>query len=150
MDQVTEIISRHAGRPHMLLVALQEIQDSAGYIPESATVPLSVGLGVPEGEVQAVISFYSELSTTPPGRHRVRVCQGDSCAALGARDISRALEEHLGVSSARTTADGRFSYDTVYCLGNCALSPSVALDDEVYGRMTAQDMVRHLQEMAND
>lgn len=146
MEQINEIISRHTGCPYMLLAALQEIQDCAGYIPASVNKPLAASLGIPEGEVQAVISFYSDLRTRPQGAHHLRVCQGDSCAALGSRNIARAVEQHLGIGDAGE-ADGRVTYDTVYCLGNCALSPSVDLDGEVYGRVTPQEIVQRLREV---
>jgi formate dehydrogenase subunit gamma len=149
MDKIPDIISRYAGHPQMLIVALHEIQDYVGYIPATVVKMLSGSLGISEGEVQAVISFYTELRTMPTGEYHLRVCQGDSCAALGSRDISRAVEEYLGVSPGHTTSDRRFTYDVVYCLGNCALSPSVAIGGEVAGRVTPGEVVRRLQEAAH-
>jgi len=141
VNDVQEIAARHAGHPEALLVALQEVQESAGYISPQAAAALSKALGVTAGDVQAVISFYTELRTgsgTPPP-HRVLVCRGDSCAALGSREIFEALEEHL-------RGDGRdVACEAVYCLGNCALSPSVSIDGEVYGRVDGTRVVRHLE-----
>jgi formate dehydrogenase subunit gamma len=143
----------------MTLVALQEIQAFAGYIPAPAVGALATALGVPEGDVLGVIGFYPELRTTPPGRHRVSLCRGDSCAARGAHHIAESIEAHLGiphdgtahgVPHDDTTRDEQFTYDTVYCLGNCALSPSIAIDEEVYGRCTPDGVVRQLRGLSNE
>lgn len=149
MELVQEIIERYGGHPELLLVALQELQERAGYVPDAATGPLARSMGLPEGEVLGVISFYSELRTAPPGRHRVCVCGGDSCAAAGSRHIAEAVESHLGARAGTTTLDGEFSYDAVYCLGNCALSPSISIDSEVYGRATPEGVRRQLEELAD-
>ena len=149
-DVLGEIIARYAGRRGTLLVALQEIQDCEGYVPDEAIAPLSEALQVSVGDVRGVISFYRELRTTPPGRHHVRVCRGESCAALCSHEIAESVEKHLGISSGATDAGGQFTYDTVHCLGNCALSPSVSIDGDVYGRATPERVVRRLEELARD
>lgn len=148
--RLNEVIARYAGQRGALLVALQEIQDREGYLPDGAVNALSEVLDIPVGEVRGVISFYRELRTTPPARHRVRVCRGDSCAALGSHKLAESVEEHLGIPEGGTGADGHFSYDAVYCLGNCALSPSVSVDGEVYGRVTPERLVRKLEELTRD
>lgn len=149
-DGLSEVIARYAGRRGVLLVALQEIQDREGYIPDEAVEPLAKALAVSVGEVHSVISFYRELCTLPPGRHQVRVCRGDSCAALGSHEIAQSVEEHLGIPAGATDAGGQFTYDVVYCLGNCALSPSISIDGEVYGRATPERVVRRLEELPRD
>ena len=146
-EHITEVITRYTGRPEMALVALQEIQGCAGYIPGAAIDRLAKVLGLPEGELLGIVSFYSELRTTPPGRHRVCICNGDSCAAAGSRPITEAVESKLGITPGQTTADGQLTYDKVYCLGNCALSPSVAIDDDVYGCCDRDVVVNRLQQL---
>lgn len=149
-DYLRELIARYAGRRGVLLVALQDIQDHAGYIPQEAIEPLARVLGIPEGEVLAVISFYKDLRTIPPGRHRLCVCRGDSCAALGSHRIAEAVQDHLDISPGGTSADGQVTYDTVYCLGNCALSPSISIDGEVQGRTTPEQVVSRLKGLPHD
>lgn len=148
-DYLEEIAEKYAGRPGLLLVALQEIQDHAGYIPEAAIELLAKALGVPLGDVHGVISFYRDLRTAPHGRHRLCVCRGDSCAAAGARAVAEAIEMHLELAPGDVAADGHISYDSVYCLGNCALSPSISVDGEVCGRVTPETAVRHLRELVD-
>ena len=142
---VSEIIARHAGHPEMALVALQEIQAQSGYIAVEAVNALTKALGVPEGELQSIITFYTELRTTPPAQHRICVCHGDSCAATGADRISETVEAHLGIAPNQTTPDRKYSYEHVYCLGNCALSPSMAIDEQVVGRCRPDTVVQQLE-----
>jgi formate dehydrogenase subunit gamma len=143
---VEETAAAYAGRNGVLLAALQEIQERLGYIPLESLPGLERALGAPQGEAAAVVSFYSDLHTAPPARHHVRVCQGDSCAALGSRHLTRVLEEHTGAAH----DDGHVHHDIVYCLGNCALSPSIAVDGEVYGRVTPESLLRRLEELDGD
>jgi formate dehydrogenase subunit gamma len=145
-ETVQGTMAVYAGRDGVLLTALQDIQDRFGYIPREALPLVEQVLGAPQGEAAAIVSFYRELRTDPPPRHHVRVCDGDSCAALGSRRLSDALEQHLGTAS----AEGQIGHDTVYCLGNCALSPSVSIDGEVFGRVTPESLLRRLEELARD
>lgn len=147
MPNLQEMLRELAAGRGTLLVALQEIQRRRGWISEEAIVAVAAAYSVSEAEVRGVIDFYSELRLTPPGRHRVCVCQGDSCAAVGARDVAQAVESHLNISPGRTTADGQFSYDTLFCLGNCALSPSATIDGQVCARLSPQEIVRRLKEV---
>jgi formate dehydrogenase subunit gamma len=149
-NRFSEVLARYAGKEEALLVALQEIQEREGYIPEEAIAPLSEALAVSASEVRAVISFYRDLRTAPPGRHVVRVCRGDSCAALGSHELAESVEERLGISAGTTDAEGQFTYEVVHCLGNCGLSPSVSIDGEVYGRVTPERVVRRLEELSHD
>lgn len=144
---IAGIIARHVDRPEMALVALQEIQNQAGYISAAAITELAKALDIPEGELLGVISFYSELRLTPSGEHRICVCNGDSCAAVGSHHIAESVETHLGIAPNQTTPDGQYSYERVYCLGNCALSPSIAIDEEVYGRCNPKGVVQQLQQV---
>ncbi|MFI5378446.1 MAG: NAD(P)H-dependent oxidoreductase subunit E [Tepidisphaerales bacterium] len=137
--------SRFAGRRGTLLVALQEIQDERGFIPGDAVAPLAAAFDITEAEVRGVIEFYRALRTSPPGRHRVGVCRGDSCAALGAKAIAGAVDAHLAAIS-----DVSLTGESAFCLGACAVSPAVAIDGEVHGRLTPDDAVRLLREVARD
>ncbi len=145
-----EALLTYAGRKGDLLVALQDIQFRLGYIPADILPSVERVLGLPQGEAASVVSFYRELRTDPPARHHIRVCDGDSCSALGSRHLVRTLEEHTGTSSGGENPEGRVCHDRVYCLGNCALSPSVSIDGEVYGRVTAESLLRRLEELDRD
>ena len=146
-EHIAEVVARHTGRPEMALVALQEIQSLAGYISGMALNSLAKALGVPDGELQGVISFYSHLRTTPPGKHSICVCNGDSCVATGSQRIMDAVETLLGMAPGQTTPDGQFTYEKVYCVGNCALSPAITIDGQVHGHCKPEAVVRQLKRL---
>jgi formate dehydrogenase subunit gamma len=84
-----------------------------------------------------VISFYPHYRTTPPGRHVLQLCRAESCQAMGEGALEAHAKRRLGIDFHATTADGAITLEPVYCLGNCALSPALLLDDELHGRVDA-------------
>ena len=95
-------------------------------------------LNVPEAAVYGVASFYAQFYFKPQGKHRVRVCRGTACHVRGSAQIRRLVEAKLGVKEGETTADLLFSYETVACVGCCALSPVMMVDSAYYGRITPE------------
>ncbi len=134
-SRIDAIIQAHCTQAGALLPVLHAIQDTLGYIPAEATPLIAKGLNLSRAEVHGVISFYSHFRTTPPGKHILQICRAESCQAMG----SAALEQHakavLGIDYHQTTADGAITLEPVYCLGNCACSPSIRIGDEVQGRL---------------
>ena len=131
---------KHQKQPGALLPLLHAIQDSVGYIPESSYVPISKGLSLSVAEVHGVVTFYHHFRTHQPGRHVVQICRAESCQAMGSEALEAHAKKCLNIDYHQTTSDNAITLEPVYCLGNCALSPSVMMDDEVYGRMTADDL----------
>ncbi len=121
--------------PGGLLPLLHAVQWDLGCIPPDAVPAIARAMGLSRAEVHGVISFYHDFRSTPPGRHVLQVCRAEACQAMG----GRALEDHaratLGVEFGETTADGAITLEPVYCLGNCACSPSVRIDDAVHARV---------------
>jgi formate dehydrogenase subunit gamma len=148
MTLVNEIASRFVDKPGALLPILHGIQDALGYVPAVAVAEIAKLLNLSRAEVHGVISFYQHFRRTPPGRHIVQICRAESCQAMG----SRALEEHakkvLNIDYNQTTADGQITLLPVYCLGNCACSPSVRIGEAVYSHVDAQRFDRLLDELA--
>ena len=134
-SRIDAIIQAHCTQAGALLPVLHAIQNALGYIPAEATPLIAKGLNLSRAEVHGVISFYSHFRTTPPGKHILQICRAESCQAMG----SAALEQHakavLGIDYHQTTADGGITLEPVYCLGNCACSPSIRSGDEVQGRL---------------
>ena len=132
-EMILEIAERHASRPGPLLPLLHAIQDEIGFIPNGAVPIVAEVLNLSRAEVHGVISFYHLLRETPPGRQTLYLCRAEACQAMGARDLERHAKEKLGVDFHETTPDGRYSLEPIYCLGNCACSPAIMIDDFVYG-----------------
>ena len=135
---VSGIAGRHVARPGGLLPALHAIQDELGYLPPEAVPIVAEVFNISRAEVHGVISFYHLFRTTPPGRRTLYLCRAEACQAMGARALEKHTKERLGIGFHETTADGRISLEPIFCLGNCACSPAVMIDDFVYGRVTPQ------------
>jgi NADH:ubiquinone oxidoreductase subunit E len=132
--------------PPNTLKALLKVQAEGGCVPSASIPEIGEGLGVSEAEVAGVLSFYPDLRIKPPGRHVIRICQGESCVANHCGRVLKELEKRLGVGFGETTRDGRFTLEKVYCMGNCAVSPTVVIDEEVHGRVSPGEVHRLLKD----
>ncbi|MHB1067703.1 MAG: NADH-quinone oxidoreductase subunit NuoE family protein [Candidatus Nanopelagicales bacterium] len=119
--------------PGSILVALQEIQAEFGYVPDQAIAAVAEALNVSRADAYGVLTFYSDLRTDPPPPMSVRICMGEACQAVGARDLLAAV---------RDLDSARCEVAHVYCLGNCALGPSAVIDGRLLGRASAEAVHR--------
>ncbi len=117
--------------------ALHAVQDRLGYIPRDAVPIVAKVLNLSRAEVHGVISFYHDFRSEPRGRHVIRVCRAESCQAMGARALADHICRRLGVGFGKTSGNGAFTLEPVYCLGNCACSPAILIDGNPHGRLTA-------------
>jgi formate dehydrogenase subunit gamma len=133
-----EICARHRNRPERLIEILHDIQENLGCIPPGIVKIIGESLNLSRAEVHGVVSFYHDFRQEPAGRHVVRICRAESCQAMGGNALGPRAEHMLGCRWGETTPDGRITLEAVYCLGNCALSPAVMVDDRLYGRVDAR------------
>ena len=133
---VDAAVEAHRTRIGALLPVLHSIQDKLGYVPPDAVPAIGQALNLSRAEVQGVISFYHDFRSEPPGEHSVQLCRAEACQAMGARELERHVLQRLGVAYGETTADGMFSLEPVYCLGNCACAPSIRINDEIHARVS--------------
>lgn len=124
--------------PGALLPILHALQEEFGYIDPAAIPLVADALNISKADVHGVISFYHDYRHSPPGRHVLRICRAEACQSMGCEAVVQHVEKKLGVKMGETTADCSFTLEPVYCLGNCALSPSAMLDGEPYGRVSTQ------------
>jgi formate dehydrogenase subunit gamma len=129
-------IARLRDLPGALLPILHDIQHQLGFVPPAAIDRIADALNLSRAEVHGVVTFYHDFRTSPPGRHVLKVCRAEACQAMGSERVEQRLRQRLGVGMRETTADGTVTVEPVYCLGNCALSPSVLLDGAIHGRVT--------------
>lgn len=111
-----------------LLAALHLVQKEHGRVSPEAMAALAGIFAIRPIEVLEVVSFYNMFNTEAQGRHEVRVCTNLPCSLRGARDLVRALEQHLGIEVGETTPDGRVSLGHEECLGACAWAPMMRVD----------------------
>lgn len=138
LQSVLDTIDQYKEKPGALLPMLHAIQDEQGFIPSAAVTLIAESLNLSAAEVHGVISFYHEFRSSKPGRHVLQVCQAESCQSMGSRALTDYVKKQLKVGFHQTTADGEFSLEPVYCLGNCACSPAIRLDDDIHGLMDQQ------------
>jgi formate dehydrogenase subunit gamma len=137
---IDALIAKHRQQPGALLPLLHAIQDGVGYVPESCYVSISKALSLSVAEVHGVVTFYHHFRTHKPGRHVMQICRAESCQAMGSEALEAHAKQCLNVDYHQTTADGAITLEPVYCLGNCALSPTVVIDDEIYGRVSPEEL----------
>lgn len=135
-EQIDNILARHRGKPGPLLLVLHAIQDELGFIPTEAVPLVAEGLNLSRAEVHGVVTFYHYFRQSPPGRHVVQLCRAEACQAMQAEQLATHVQQRLAIGFHQTSADGRFTLEPVYCLGNCACSPAMMIDGELYGRVS--------------
>ena len=135
---VDSVIASHAGAAGPLLPILHGVQDTLGYIPEGAVARIAEGLQLSRAEVHGVISFYHHFRRHPIGKHVVQVCRAEACQAMQCEKTESHAKRQLGVEYGGTSADGQFTLEAAYCLGNCAAAPSVMVGEKLYGRVTPE------------
>jgi formate dehydrogenase subunit gamma len=121
-----------------LLPVLHAVQEEFSYIPEQAIPLIADRLNLSIAEVHGVISFYHYFRQHPPGRHVLQVCRAEACQAVHGEATEARAKQRLAVEYGATSADGAFTLEPVYCLGNCAAGPSVMIDEQLYGRVTPE------------
>ena len=135
-QHVQGIVARLKDTPGALLPVLHAIQDALGYVPGAAVPSIAEGLNLSRAEVHGVITFYHYFRDTLPGRHTIHMCRAEACQSMNQRALEAHAVARLGIRLHETTANGTFSFEPVYCLGNCACSPAIMVDGELYGRVT--------------
>ena len=130
-----EIIAAHQAGEGPLLPILHALQETFGHVPREAVPMVAEALNLSRAEVHGVVTFYHDFRTAPPGRHVLKVCRAEACQAMGSARLEALVQARLG-STNGTAADRSVTVEPVYCLGNCALAPSVQLDGKVQGRVS--------------
>jgi formate dehydrogenase subunit gamma len=137
-EVVEQAVERHRGKIGALMPVLHSIQETFGFVPGEAVPMMASAMNLSRAEIHGVMSFYHDFRSEPAGEHIVQLCRAEACQAMGARELEAHARERLGVGFGETTADGLFTLEPVYCLGNCACSPSIRVDDDTHARVTAE------------
>lgn len=136
------VLARHADEPGALMPILHEIQASLGYVPSEVVPQIAAGLNLSRAEVHGVVTYYHFFRSEPPGRRVVQICRAESCKSVGADALFAHAEKTLGCNSHHTRSDGAVTLEPVYCLGLCAMSPNIMIDERPYGRMSLKKFDR--------
>ena len=139
--------ARVTGAREMLIPLLQDLQHRYGYLPRKVLEWVSKRSGISLSRMFGVITFYSQFYLEKRGKHIVRCCEGTACHVKGAPFVVEAIERELGIHAGETSADGEYSFETVNCLGACALAPLIVVDDEYYGKMSQEKAKKTISKM---
>jgi formate dehydrogenase subunit gamma len=139
-ETALETIGAHAAQRGPLLPVLHALQETFGYVDPRAIPLVAKVLNLSRADVYGVLTFYSDLRSTPSGTVRVQVCRGEACQAVGGHALAEHATSSLGVHFGETTADGSVTLDDVFCLGNCALGPSVTVNGRLHGRVSSSGL----------
>ena len=135
---VLEACVRLKGLPGALLPVLHAVQDALRYVPKDAVPLIARELNLSVAEVHGVVSFYHYFLQERPGRHVMHLCRAEACQARGSVALEDHVKARLGIDYHGTTSDGAITLEPVYCLGNCALGPSLMIDQQLHGRVSAE------------
>ena len=139
-DQLLAVIAELKAQPGCLMPIMQKAQDIYGYLPIEVQTIIADELCIPLEKVYGVATFYAQFSLSPKGEYNISVCLGTACYVKGSGDIFDKFSERLGIGSDECTADGKFSLTACRCIGACGLAPVLTVNEEVYGRLTVDDV----------
>lgn len=128
-----------------LISVLHKAQEIFGYLPTEVQTFVAEKLNLSLAKVYGVVSFYSFFTMVPKGKHPIAVCMGTACYVRGAEKVLNEFKRILGVEVGVTTQDGLFSIDALRCVGACGLAPVVLVGEEVYGRVTPDEVKKILE-----
>lgn len=137
LERIAAAIQPLRGEPGALMPMLHAVQDALGHVPDHAVPLLADATSRSRAEVHGVLSYYHHFRRKPAGRHLVQVCVAESCKSCGADELYAHVQARLGCAPHQTSADGRVTLEPVYCLGLCACSPALQIDDRLHARMSA-------------
>lgn len=138
LEHVQAAIDAHASRPGALLPLLHEVQERLGHIPESSVPVIAKALNLSRAEVHGVVTFYHHFRESRPGAHVIQICRAEACQAVGANQLIAHAETSLQCGLHHTCADRSITLEPVYCLGQCAVGPAIAVNDKPYAMVNAQ------------
>ena len=139
-QQLTSWLEQHKDMPGAAMPALQKAQEIYGYLPIEVQRIVAEELDMPLEEIYGVSTFYAQFSLNPKGQYKISVCLGTACYVKGSGKIYEKLQEKLGITGGECTPDGKFSLDACRCVGACGLAPVMTINDDVYGRLTGDEL----------
>jgi NADH:ubiquinone oxidoreductase subunit E len=144
-----QVIEELKNEPGCLMPVMQRAQDIFGYLPEDVQNIIAKGLDIPVSDVYGVATFYAQFNLEPKGKYITSVCLGTACYVKGAQLVLDELEKVLGVPAGSTTPDGLFTLNATRCLGACGLAPVIMVNDDVYGRLTPDQVAGVIEKYRN-
>ena len=147
LSLIKDVLDKYADVKGSLISILQKTQEIYGYIPIDAVYHISERTGLTPAKIMGVATFYAQFRFTAVGKYLIMICKGTACYVNGADRIADAVMEELGIGDNETTADGLFSLSLVSCLGCCSLAPVMMINEDTYGSLTPEKVVKILRDI---
>ncbi len=138
--ELLKVIADHKDDKGALMPILQKAQGIYGYLPIEVQTIISNEMNVPLEKIYGIVTFYSQFSLNPKGKYNISVCLGTACYVKGSGDIFNKLQDVLGVEDGGCTKDGKFSLESCRCIGACGLAPVLTVNEDVYGKLSVDDL----------
>lgn len=138
--ELKAVIEANKDDKSMLMHVMQEAQGIYGYLPYEVQVMIAEGMDIPIEKVYGVSTFYAQFALSPKGEYNISVCLGTACYVKGSQELVDKITEVLGIGTDECTPDGRYSLEACRCIGACGLAPVLTVNDEVYGKLVADDI----------
>ena len=142
--KAAEIAERWNFKPENVIEMMHDVQNEFNYLPKDILFEISKNSKIPLSKIYNIATFYNAFSLVPKGKHRVCVCMGTPCHALGAPRIVSALERELNIKCSETTPDRNFSIEITGCVGTCGLAPVIIVGEDLYGPITVNGVPKLL------
>ena len=140
INDLKKIVDKYKDTEGSLIQVLHEAQELYGYLPLEVQREISKLMNIPLAEIYGVVSFYTQFSINPKGKYQISVCMGTACYVKGANAILDKFRTRLSIDVGECTEDGRFSLDACRCIGACGLAPVITINDDVYGKLSPDDI----------
>ena len=147
LSLIKDVLDQYAGTKGSLISILQKTQEIYGYIPIDAVYEIAQRTGLTPAKIMGVATFYAQFRFTAVGKYLIMICKGTACYVNGADRIADAVMEELGIGDNETTSDGLFSLSLVSCLGCCSLAPVMMINEDTYGSLTPEKVVKILRDI---
>lgn len=148
MDRIIKIIDKMNKSNEGLVPILQRVQDKLGYLPIDILEAISEKMNLPYNQVFGVTTFYSQFRLEPQGENLIQLCDGTACHVKGSKKIIKTIEEKLGIKKGETTENMKFTFQVVYCIGSCGLSPTAMINKKVIPKLTSSKILKILEELS--
>jgi len=149
-QEIDRILEKNKWSKNKIVGILQDIQDRLGYLPEDILFYISKKLDIPLSQIYSISTFYKAFSLKPKGKYKIKICLGTACHVRGGYMIAEFLKNKLNIFPGETTGDRLFSFDTVNCLGACAIGPIVVVNEKYYGQMDVKKTEKLIEELKNE
>jgi len=141
---IKDIVAKYKGKKEGLIALLQEVQTVYTYLPKQAMQLIESELNYTLGELYAVATFYAQFKLQPSGKYSIKICKGTACHVQNVNAVMDEIAAFLKVGDGETTPDGKYTLESVSCLGCCSLAPAMMIGEETFGKLNGETAINHI------